>query len=143
VPDPVMAASLQHRQGTGEVAVCVGKGVVQGVAHPGLGTEVDHPIEPLPGTLAGKECRHGLPVREIATLEAKPGQRQEPGQARLLQAHLVVVVEIVETDHLVALLDEPLRQVKPDEAGGAGDEILHCAFSRMRACSRLLPRPMA
>jgi hypothetical protein len=49
----------------------------------------------------------------------------EPREARLLQAHLVVVVEVVDADHLVAVGAQPPRQVKADETGGAGDEVLH------------------
>ncbi|MNH27213.1 hypothetical protein D3C79_873160 [compost metagenome] len=128
-----MAASLQHSEGAGEVAVGVGEGVVEGIAHPGLGAEVDHPFEPLPG----KQCRHGGAIGEIEALEAKAGQGAEAREARLLQAHLVVVIQVVDADHLMALGTEPLRQVKADEAGGAGDQVFHWGRSR------LSPRPMA
>ena len=43
-------------------------------------------------------------------------------QPRFLQRHVVVVVEIVEADDLIAALEQQLRGVKADEAGGAGDE---------------------
>ncbi|MNN59508.1 hypothetical protein D3C81_1746270 [compost metagenome] len=130
---PVMTAALEDGERAVQIAVGIGKGVVQRIAHPGLGPQVDHPIEPL----AGKERRHGGAIGEIAPLEAKSGQWQQQCQPCLLQADLVVVVEVVEADHLMAVATEPLRHMEADEAGGAGDQILH------RVCSRLSPRPMA
>ena len=46
-------------------------------------------------------------------------------ETRELQAHVVVVVEVVEADDLVAAREQLLRGVEADEAGGAGDEDLH------------------
>ena len=46
-------------------------------------------------------------------------------QARLLQSHVVVVIEVVEPDDLVAPREQPLRRVRADEAGRAGHEHLH------------------
>ena len=136
---PVMAAPLQHREGAVEIAVGVGEGVVQRIAHPGLGPQVDHPIEPL----AGKERRHGCAIGEVHPLEAKTGQWQQQGQPRLLQADLVVVVEVVQANHLMAVAAEPLRHMEADEAGGAGDQIFHCCCSSHSPAARLSPRPMA
>ena len=68
--DPVMVASLQHSESAGEVAVGVGEGVVEGIAHPGLSTQVDHPLEPP----AREQLGHGDPIGEIQALEAKAGQ---------------------------------------------------------------------
>ena len=49
----------------------------------------------------------------------------EPRQPRVLQLDVVVVVEVVEADHLVAARQQALRDVHADEAGGAGDEDFH------------------
>ena len=55
----------------------------------------------------------------------------------LLQRDVVVVGEAVEPDDLVALGAQGLREMRADEAGGAGDEIPH-----RRNC-RGLPGPSA
>lgn len=135
----MMAAPFEDGEGPVEIAVGIGEGVVQRIAYPGLGAKMDHPIELLPN----EQGRDGLPVREIAALEAKTGQLQELRQPRLFQAHLVVVIEIVEADDLMPFVTEPLRHMKADKAGSAGDQVLHCAFSSACAFSRLSPRPMA
>src|SRR5690348_15103097 len=50
------------------------------------------------------------------------------------------VGELVEDDDLVASCGEPLCEVRPDEAGAAGDEDSHRQKPRGRAASAL-PRP--
>ncbi|MNE21338.1 hypothetical protein D3C80_1144930 [compost metagenome] len=100
---------------------------------------MDHPLELLPG----KQLRHGDPVGEIEAFKAKAGQGAEPREARLLQAHLVVVVEIVDADHLMTVVAEPLRHMEADESGGTGDQIFHCRCSSRNPVVRLSPRPMA
>ncbi len=121
MPDVVLAAPLQHRQHAGEVALAVGKGVFQRVAHPRLGTQVDHPLE-LP---LGKQGGHAGPVRQLALYEAKVGEGGQHRQASLFEAHLVVVVEVVQPHHLMTRLAQPSGDVKTDKTGGAGDQILH------------------
>ncbi len=121
MPDAVLAAPLQHCQHAGEVALAVGKRVFQRVAHPRLGAQVDHPLE-LP---LGKQGGHASLVRQLALHEAKMGEGGQHRQASLLEAHLVVVVEVVEPHHLMTRLAQPSGHVKTDKAGGAGDQILH------------------
>jgi hypothetical protein len=51
--------------------------------------------------------------------------RRESCQARLLQAHVVVRVHVVEADHLVAAREQPQRHRRPDEARAAGHQDAH------------------
>src|SRR5882672_4183570 len=46
-------------------------------------------------------------------------------QARLFELRIVICVEIVETDHLVAALEQAQGGMVTDESGRAGDEQLH------------------
>ena len=85
----------------------------------------------------------GDPIGEIQALEAKAGQGAEPCEACLLQAHLVVVVEIVDADHLMTVVAVPLPHMEADESGGTGDQIFHCRCSLCSPVARLSPRPMA
>src|SRR5215207_3590073 len=48
--------------------------------------------------------------------------RHEPGEARLLEAGIVVGHEAVHPDDRNAVAQQPLGDVKADEPGGAGDE---------------------
>src|SRR5690606_27797744 len=52
----------------------------------------------------------------------------EARQPRLLQGDVVVVVEVVEADDLVAARQQHLRDMTADEAGSAGDENLHAKY---------------
>ena len=56
------------------------------------------------------------------------------GEPRLLQRRIVIGVEVVEADDVAAVSQQPPRDVKADEAGGAGDE--DRAVSH-RLCSRV------
>ncbi len=68
---------------------------------------------------------HPGAVREVELDEAEPRVLAQDREPRFLQRRVVVVVEVVETDHLVAAIEEPAGDVKADEAGRAGDEDLH------------------
>jgi hypothetical protein len=43
----------------------------------------------------------------------------EHGEARTLEVRIVVIVEVVEADHLVATRQQFLRGVEPDEPRGS------------------------
>ena len=93
------------------------------VAHTGLRAEVDHALE----LLLREQLRHAGAVGEIELHEAEPWLPLELREARLLEADVVVVVQVVEADDVVATREQPGRGVKADEAGSAGDENLHRA----------------
>ena len=46
-------------------------------------------------------------------------------QARGFEARVVVGIEVVESDHLLAALEQPPRGMKSNEPGGAGDQQFH------------------
>jgi tRNA threonylcarbamoyladenosine modification (KEOPS) complex Cgi121 subunit len=54
-----VAAALKHIHEAHQIAVDVGIGIEQRVAHPGLRRQVDHALE----TFVGKQRRHRLPGR--------------------------------------------------------------------------------
>src|SRR5699024_6799630 len=47
-------------------------------------------------------------------------------QARLFQLDIVIIAEIVEADDRITALQQPLCDMGADEAGGAGNQNLHC-----------------
>ncbi len=126
----MVAAAFQHVQRAGQVAVGVGVRILDRVAHARLRREVhDAPDAPI------REQRiHRLAVREVDPLEPELFLRPQPREPRLLERRVVVRIEVVEADHLVAAREQLPGHVVADEARRAGDEYPH--QSRPSACSR-------
>ncbi len=57
--------------------------------------------------------------------------RLQAGQAGLLQRRIVVVVEIVDADHLVAAVHQVTADMAADEAGRSGYENSHSGIHRV------------
>jgi hypothetical protein len=77
-------------------------------AHPGLPGEVEDAVD-------------AAQVERVAR-EVEP-EDLEAGGVVLLHGRVVVVVERVDPDDVVTALDERVREVRADEARGAGDEV--------------------
>jgi hypothetical protein len=90
----------------------------QRIAHAGLGGQMHHGGE----TVFGKERRHAGAVGEIEFRETEAFELGQLREARILQRRIVIGVEIVEADDGAAGFQQPPRDVKADETGGAGDE---------------------
>jgi hypothetical protein len=87
--------------------------VVDRVADAGLGGEVNDDAE----TVGGEEGFHLAAVGEVDAGEGEGVALLEPFEPGLLEGRVVVVVEVVEADHLAALTEEALGEVEADEAG--------------------------
>lgn len=105
VLDRVMAAGLEHIEESDEVALEVGARVLDGVADARLGGEVHHDIEAVLGEQA-------LDEGGIAQVAAHEGEAAvgvglgQHAQARVLDAGVVVAVEVVEADdRVIGLLE--------------------------------------
>jgi hypothetical protein len=57
------------------------------------------------------------PVRDVHAHESEAGLALQPGQARLLEADVVVVVQVVQSHHLVTARQQLQRRGHADEAG--------------------------
>ena len=120
-----MAASLQDVDEAGKIALDVGVRIGERVADAGLRREVDHDFRfPL-----REDPRHPLIVGYVELDEIVPALAIEPRHARMLQADVVVVVDIVEARYLVATGEEAFRHVIPDEPRRPRDQIAHPASS--------------
>jgi len=75
--------------------------------------------------LALAQGLHAGAVGHVHLHEAEARVRLQPGKARLLEGGVVVVVQVVEADHLVAAREQAQRGVHADKTGSAGDEDLH------------------
>jgi len=95
-------------------------GIHQGVADSGLGGQV-HNLAEL--TLRKQPC-HRFPVCQVAPDKAEAVTTFQLFQTRLLQGHIIIVVQVVESDDLVAPLQQPAGQVKADKTCSAGNKYL-------------------
>ncbi len=79
-----------------------------------------------------EEFAHGDAVADVAFDEAEgPAALRDAvdfGEVRSFARGIVVVVHIVQADHVIAALEQANRGVAADEAGGAGDQ--ECASTR-------------
>lgn len=118
----MMATGLEHIEESDEVALEVGARVLDGVADARLGGEVHHDIE----AVLGEQALDEGGVAQVAAHEGKAAVCVGLGkhaQARVLDAGVVVAVEVVETDdHIVGLLEQLLDEERADEAGRSSDE---------------------
>ncbi len=121
VLDRVVAAGLEYVEEADEVALKVCARVLDGVAHARLGGEVHHDVE---AVLREKALDEGG-VAQVAANEGEAAVRVGLGQhaqARVLDAGVVVTVEVVEADdHVIGHLEQLLDEERADKAGGSGD----------------------
>ncbi len=127
----MVPASFQHVDETREIGVDIGMRMVDRIAHAGLCREMHH----FGKTMPGKQAFRRRAVGEIDPLERKAALPTQDVEPRLLQRRVVIVVEIVETDHGAAFGQQPPRNVKADETRGPGDQyrlIRHRILERHR-----------
>ena len=116
--DPGRPAGLEQAGHPEDVAVEIGLDVLPAPGQPGHRRLVDHRLDAV----------HDRSERirpQVELVEREPGPAEQPRQVALLDLAWVVVGERVETDDLVAVREEALADVGPDEAGDAGDEDAH------------------
>lgn len=118
----MVAASLKDVEEADEIALEIGARVLDGVADARLGGEVNHDVETV---LSEKTLDEGG-VAQVAAHEGEAALCVGLGQhaqARVLDAGVVVAVEVVETDdNVIGLLEQLLDEERADEAGRSGDE---------------------
>lgn len=114
----VVAAALEDIKEADEITLEVGARVLDGVADTGLGGEVHHDVEAVLGEQTLDEGR----VAQVAAHEGEAAVGvglDQHAQARVLNAGVVVAVEVVEADNnVIGLLEQLLDEERADEAGG-------------------------
>src|SRR6185369_2517916 len=95
------------------------------VTDAGLCAEMDDAIEP--GCVA--QAPEAFRIREVDALEAEAVVElaRKPFEPRLLQARIVIIVDVVDADNLVAALQQGASGRRADESCDAGDENSHVA----------------
>ena len=98
----------------------------QRVSHASLSSKVDHPVEPM----LRKHASYGIAISQIAARESPrslpfSGLIAERAKARLFQRRIVIVIDDVEPDHVVAAGEQMASGVKANKPCGAGYKHLH------------------
>src|ERR1700722_11569137 len=119
--DPVMAAAFQHIECADHVAIDVTMRIPQRVAHARLRAQMHHSVE----LLACEQRRDLCSIAEIEALETVLGKPLESLETRHLEIHIVIVIEVVESDDLIAAIEKARRDERTDESGRTSDEDLH------------------
>ena len=118
----VVAAGLEDVEEADEVALQVCARVLDGVADARLGGEVHNDVE----AVLREQALYEGGVAQVAAHEGEAAVCVGLGQhaqAGVLDAGVVVAVEVVEADdHIVSLLEQLLDEERADEAGGSCDE---------------------
>ena len=116
-----MPAAFENVDEARQVAVDIGVRVRERIPDARLRGEVHDARRPV----LAKHGGHRRVVGEIELEELETRHSDQLLESRLLEADVVVVVDDVETDHLVAAVQQATRDVEPDESGGAGDKNFH------------------
>ena len=115
----MVAAGLKDVEEADEVALEVGARVLDGVANARLRGEVHHDVE----AVLGEQALDEGGVAKVAAHESEAAVGVGLGQhaqARVLDAGVVVGVDVVEAGDVPLIADEPRREERSDEAGGTG-----------------------
>ena len=117
----MVAAAFQEMAKAHQIALDVSRRVLQGVTNTGLSRQVHHHSR----VFCREESHEGIAVFQGQVLElpgAFGGHGFDLTQPRLLEAGVVVVVQVVEADHPITALQETLRQGCTNETGSTGDQ---------------------
>ena len=117
----VMTAAFQDIERADYVAVDVAVRIFQRMTHPCLRAKVHHPLE-LSGS---KQVHHRCLVGKVRSHKLESRLSLQAFEARGLERDIVIIVEIVEPDHVVAPLQKAQCGKRSDEAGCARNKDFH------------------
>jgi hypothetical protein len=121
VDEPLAAArrhAVEQVERAGHVHVDVELRLADRRPHARLRREVHH----LVGLRACERVEHGGAIAQVALDQRERLARERAAQVPPLDRRVVEGVEVVEPDDGVAAREQPVAQMRSDEARGAGDE---------------------
>ena len=124
--DAMVAAAFEHIGEANQIAVDIGMGVFDRIAHPGLRGQMHDAVE----LVHCKQRGHAGTVGHVELDEIKAGLGRQTRQPVMLERRVVIVVQIIQADHLIAACQQQLADMHADEAGRAGDEYFHAISCR-------------
>lgn len=86
------------------------------------------------GLLALKQSQQWGRLFNPEPMERKAVLLSKGGQSGPLEAHVVVVVEVVQAHDLVSVAKQASGRVHADEAGRAGDQDFHAVLAPATSC---------
>src|SRR5690606_2981746 len=114
------AGAFQHVEGAECGGVDVAAGVGHALAHASHGSQVDDGLGMRNGL---RELVNDRLVGDIGFEEGEGGMREQFFEAMFLHAHVIGSRKIIDTNNLVPLQKERIRNVGADETSRAGDDI--------------------
>ncbi len=124
--DAAVTARFEDVDEADEIGFDIRVRILDRVAHAGLRGEIDDALR-----LEFRErFFDGGAIFERRFHEPKARMRREPRETRFFQLHVVIGVEVVEAEHLIAARQQPFAQVRADEARRARDQYPHRITSR-------------
>ena len=87
-----------------------------------------HPV----GAAVPHQRGERLRLRDVHPRHAEVRIGRQPRRPQVLQRDVVIGVEVINPDHGLAALKQPLGDEEADEARGPGDDDGHVAFRDMR-----------
>jgi hypothetical protein len=98
VLDGEVPAALEDVGEPDEIARDIGIGILDGVADPCLGGEMDDPVRPK----LLKDPHQSIPVGYVEPMQREAGMGLEVRGTRFLEGDVVIAVEVVHTADLIA-----------------------------------------
>lgn len=115
MPHLTVTAAFQHVDVSQQVALGIAQRVGQGVAHSRLRRQVNHPVK----VGGAKQRRHGRAVGDIDRMVGEVGIGLQRRQARLLERHIVIVVQVVDALDLMPRRQQTATEIGTDKTGAA------------------------
>ena len=124
------ARALDDVAESDQVGIDVRAGILDRIAHAGLGREMHHGIE----TALREQPGDAFPVDDVDFFKFETGVGAQARQPRLFQTDVVIVVEVVNADDAVAARQQPQRKGRTNEACSSGYEYLHVSRVTLTFC---------
>ena len=121
MPDVAVPATFEDIAESDQIGIDVTVRVVDGVAHAGLGGEIDHHVE----TVVPEQLRQCFPISHVDPPEAEGPGRTQPFKPGLFQTRIVECVQVVYGEDPVSLLQQSSAKRRPDESCAAGYQDIH------------------
>ena len=130
-------ASFQNIEEAFHVTTRVGMGIGQRIANTGLGRQMDDASKPM----RNKEGVKAGSIFEIEFRKLKPWMRRELREAGFFEPDIVIGIQVIQPEHGISALQEPLAQMKSDKPCGARNEDEARCMSRHHADPGYVSRP--
>src|SRR6516225_2352634 len=113
-----MPAVFQDVPEANQIAVDIGARVFQRIADTRLGGKVDHEL----GSMLVEQLPQRVLSRDISPAEYEIVPFLEKFQPALFQIDVVVIIQVVHTDHGLAMIEQATGQVKANDPRRPGDQ---------------------